>query len=934
MEDEENKKKKNEEGAEQAELLSSETESQTDSPTEELIETTSGDESNASEDTGDGGDGNDGGGIDEGLGEIQAIRKGGVVAQDISGIMKRSYINYAMSVIVSRALPDVRDGLKPSQRRILVTMKDLSLSPGGRYRKSAKIAGDTSGNYHPHGEAIVYPTMVKMAQDFNMRYPLVDGQGNFGSIDGDNPAAMRYTEARMSHLAWTMMEDLDKNTVEYIPNYDGSRKEPTVLPTLVPNLLLNGGDGIAVGMATKIPPHNLSELVDAIDAMIEKGNEWKDTREEKVSKYFLDIRTQEDLKTLPSNRFTEFTTTIEVDELMKFIPGPDFPTGAQIYDKNEIAMAYATGRGRILMRAVANIEEGKGGKFQIVVTQIPYQVNKARLVAKMAELVRAKKIEGIADIRDESNREGIRIVIEVKRDGKPKTILNKLYKYTEMQKAFNANMLALVNGEPKVLNLKTILELFVTFRQEIVVRRAEFDLAKSREREHILEGLMIALDHLDEVIKTIRESKDAEIAKSNLMKRFKLSELQSQAILDMQLRRLAALERQKIQDEYKAIKLHIEELLTLLASPEKILAQVRSELQAVRERYGDARKTKVYKGGVDEFSEEDLVAKEDVIVTVSEQGYIKRIKDATYKIQRRGGKGVRGMETKEDDAVSHIFSCSTHDDILFFTNKGKVYQRKVYEIPEFGRTAKGQPVINLINIEQGELVTSILTKTKDGILSEDVKQEQEEESEHLGKDYKFLFMATRKGTVKKTSLEEFDNIKNNGLIAIKLDVEDELAWVKPTNGNDEVILITRHAKSIHFHEKDVRPTGRATMGVRGINFKVKEDEVISMDVIRKKEDWMLTIAENGFGKISKLSQFPVQKRGGGGVFASRINGKTGTLVAARIIDHPDLELLIVSQNGQVVRIPTKQLPERNRQTSGVTLMKLNKGDKVAAIAVI
>lgn len=865
---------------------------------------------------------------------LQGIRKGGVIDQDISGIMKRSYINYAMSVIVARALPDVRDGLKPSQRRILVTMKDLSLAPGGRYRKSAKIAGDTSGNYHPHGEAIVYPTMVKMAQDFNMRYPLVDGQGNFGSIDGDNAAAMRYTEARMSRLSWAMMDDLDKSTVEYILNYDGSRKEPSVLPAVVPNLLLNGGDGIAVGMATKIPPHNLTELIDAITAMVEKGNEWKESRKTGASKYFENIRTLQDLEKLPGGRFPEFITTIEVDELMRFIPGPDFPTGAQIYDAKEIAMAYATGRGRILIRAVAEIEEGKGGKFQIIITQIPYQVNKARLVAKMAELVRAKKIEGIADIRDESNREGIRIAVEVKRDGKPKTILNKLYKYTEMQKAFNANMLALVNGEPKVLNLKRILELFITFRQEISIRRAEFDLARSREREHILEGLMIALDHLDEVIRTIRESKDADMAKANLMKKFKLSEIQSQAILDMQLRRLAALERKKIQDEYKQIKLHINELLELLSSPEKILQLINDELQIVKEKYGDKRRTKVFKGGVDEFSEEDLVAKEDVIVTVSEQGYIKRIKDITYKIQRRGGKGVRGMETKEDDAVSHIFSCSTHDDILFFTNRGKVYQKKVYEIPEFGRTAKGQPVINLINIEQGELVTSILTKTKEGVLGEDVKQEQEMESEQSGKKYKHLFMATRKGTVKKTGLADFENIKNNGLIAIKLDQDDELAWVKPTTGNCEILLITKNAKSIHFHEKDVRPTGRATMGVKGINMKTKGDEVIAMDVIRKKEDFMLTISENGFGKITKLEQFPLQRRGGGGVFAARTNDKTGTLASARILDHPDLELLIVSQHGQVVRIPTVQLPERSRQTAGVILMKLNKGDKVAAIAII
>lgn len=867
--------------------------------------------------------------------QLKITQEKGIVPTPISQEMRTNYINYAMSVIVARALPDVRDGLKPVQRRILYSMLKLGIVPSKSYKKSARTVGDVIGKYHPHGDLSVYDALVRMAQDFSLRYMLVDGQGNFGSIDGDGAAAMRYTESRLHKISMHLLNDLDKKTVNFVPTYDGSYREPSVLPAAIPNLLLNGADGIAVGMATKIPPHNLGEVTDAILDMIKKGNTWEPNGSEVITPdYKTAIKTIADIKLLPTNRFPEFQSEVTVDELMQFVPGPDFPTGGAIYDQKEIANAYATGRGRILMRAIANIVEGKGGKFQIIISEIPFQVNKARLVAKIAELVKNKKIEGIADIRDESNKEGIRVVIEIKREGKPKTILNKLYKYTEMQKAFNANMLALVNGEPRVLNLKRVLELFVQHRQEIVIRKSEYELAQAKEREHILEGLMIALDNLDEVINTIRNSKDADIAKTNLMKKFKLSEIQAQAILDMQLRRLAALERLKIEEEYKQIKKTIAELIQTLSTPERILDIISDSLSGIKTRFADERRTKVYKGGVGEIAEEDLVAEEEVLVTVSKQGYVKRMKPSTYKIQKRGGKGIVGMKTKEDDSVAHVFYCNTHDDILFFTTKGRVFQIKVYDIPEFGRAAKGQAIINLINVEQDELVTSILTRTKKGILSEDIIQEKQEASEKKGSSYKYLFMATKDGLVKKTELNEFENIRANGLISIKLSEGDKLRWVRPTTGSNEILIVTKQGRSIHFHEKDVRETGRATMGVRGIKFKSKEDEVITMDVVRKYEDFMLSISENGFGKITKIEEYPVQGRGGQGVFTARINSKTGNLAAARILDHPEAELIIISTAGQVVRIPTKELPERSRQTAGVRLMRLSGKDQVAAIAIL
>lgn len=871
----------------------------------------------------------------------------GIKPINIVDEMKKSYINYSMSVIVSRALPDVRDGLKPVQRRILYAMYKLGILPSSAYRKSANTVGEVMAKYHPHGDQAIYDTLVRMAQDFSFRYTLINGQGNFGSIDGDKPAAMRYTEAKLEKFSLEILSDIEKNTVRFDPNYDGNYKEPSVLPTKVPTLLLNGVDGIAVGMATKIPPHNLGEIIDAINYMIDKGNTWKghshynELRKNREKKQIIPqvIDPDELYKNVTiengDSLYPIFESEARIDELMNFIKGPDFPTSGVIYDKQEIEEAYATGRGRILMRGVAKIEEYKKDKYRIIITEIPFQVNKAHLVAKIANLYREKKIDGIKDLRDESNREGIRIVIELRRDSKPKTVLNKLFKYTEMQKVFNANMLALVDNEPGVLPLKRILELFITHRQEVVIRKNEYDLANAQFRAHILEGLKIALDNLDEVISTIRNSKDQETAKENLIKKFKLTEIQAKAILEMQLRRLAALERKKIEDEFKEIIKLIGGIEKLLNNPIAILNNIKNELSEIKEKFGDKRRTKVNAGKVGEFSEEDLVKPEDVIVTITKQGYIKRMPLDNYHTQRRGGKGKKGITTKEGDVVEHIFKCNTHDEVLFFTNKGRAFQLKVYDIPEFSRTAKGQPVINLIDVEQGELVTSILTRSKHGILSEDVIQEEEEISEKQGRKYKYLLMATKKGTVKKTDISQFDNIRSSGLIAIKLKQDDELSWVRPTTGNSEVILVTKKARSIRFSEKDVRSMGRASAGVRGIKFKDKNDEVIVMDVIRKGEDYLLTVSENGYGKMTEISEHAIQKRGGQGVFAFRITKKTSDLVCSRILDHPEKELLILSEKGIAIMLPIKDgIPVQHRQTSGVRLMRLRDKDRAAAITIM
>lgn len=900
----------------------------------------------------------------------QDFEQGQVVKQSIVEEMKSNYLDYSMSVIVSRALPDVRDGLKPSQRRILVAMNDLNLKPGSHYRKSAKIAGDTSGNYHPHGEQVVYPTMVKMAQDFSTRYPLVDGQGNFGSIDGDTAAAMRYTEARMGKITSTMIEDINKGTVTFVPNYDATRTEPTILPTVFPNLLCNGSDGIAVGMATKIPPHNMTEVVTALREMIKLGNKWNGEalyndlrikkeksektphvlnsspedllenyvheddpqKEEKIADIKKKIRESDDNDNATA-LYPKFESGISLDELIEIVPGPDFPTGGTIYNRKEVLKAYETGRGRILMRAKASIQEGKRNRMRIIVTEVPYQVNKAHMIEKIADLAKQKKITGISDIRDESNREGIRVVIKLKRDAQPKVVLNKLYKYTEMQKAFNANMIALVNGEPKTLNLKRMLELFISHRIEITIRRYEFELAQNRYRGHILEGYLKALDLIDEVIKLIRGSKTQEDAKENLIKEFDFTEVQAQAILDMQLRRLAALEKQKIEDEHAEIKDRIKLYTTILGSDEEILKVIDKDLEELIEKHGDDRRTKVVKGKVDEISEEDIIAEEDTFVTITRSGYVKRLSPDIYKTQKRGGKGKKGATTKAGDYIEHALLCSTHDILLLFTNKGRVFDLKAYDIPESGRTAKGLPIVNLIQIEQGEIITSVLKRTN-GINTVQNTNEMSDDdnggSVKPEKKKKYLFMTTQKGVVKKTDISKFENIRSSGLIAIKLQSGDELGWVQPTTGDDEIMLITKKGKSIRFSEEDVRSQGRNTQGVTGIKFKFDDDQVISMIVAGSDDDHLFVISEKGYGKMTELSQYSQQNRGGSGIYTFQIRKKTGDLVSADLINKDVDEMVVMSKNGVVIRLKTEGLPKLNRQTSGVKIMDMKGDDEVTA----
>jgi len=902
------------------------------------------------------------------------FKPGSVVDMPISTEMKRNYLDYSMSVIVSRALPDSRDGLKPSQRRILVAMKDLGLYPTANYRKSAKISGVTSGDYHPHGDQIVYPTMVKLAQEFATRYPLVDGQGNFGTVDGDSPAAQRYTEARMTKVAELMLNDLDKGTVTFVDNYDGSKQEPTVLPTVYPNLLCNGADGIAVGMATRMPPHNLTEVVNALRAMIKKGNKWNgvaiynelrlkreggeaipQTLNSKPASHYenyLDVEaedyeTERQLLLERVNKegpkaerlYPEFETELTPSELMEYVPGPDFPTAGVIYDKNEILNAYSTGRGKILMRAVAEIEEGERNRMHIVVTEIPYQVNKANLITKIAGLVKDGKITGIADIRDESNKDGMRIVIILKTTAQPKTVLNKLYKFTPMQMSFSANMISLVDQEPELLSLKRMLELFLNFRFVVTVRRFEFDLAQARYRGHVLEGLLKALDMLDEVIACIRASKTQDDAKSNLMEQFGFTTVQAQAILDMQLRRLAALERDKLTAEFDEISAKIKDYNEKLADQGKILEVIDEDLALLVEKHGDERRTKVVAGKVDEFSEEDLVPNAETFVTISREGYIKRLAPDTFKTQKRGGKGIIGATTKEGDLIEHAFSCMTHDSLMLFTNKGRVFSAKVYEIGESSRTAKGIPLVNLIQLDQGELVTSVLTTGKkgvtEGVMGEDEIQEGQAKSHVVEpKDFKYLFMATSNGTVKKTALKNFDNIRSSGLVSINLDEGDELKWVRPTTGEDHIILVTAEGRSIRFKEEDVRATGRATRGVRGMKFKSDSDKLISMHAIRSDENQLFTLSENGFGKMTKLSEYPVQGRGGSGVFTFQVRDKTGNVAVARMMDHPDKEIVVISEKGIVIRSAIDAIPVLGRQTSGVKVMSMKKGDRVAAMAIL
>ena len=871
-----------------------------------------------------------------------SFKPGEIKERSIVDEMKSNYIDYSMSVIVSRALPDVRDGLKPSQRRVLVAMNDLGLTPTSHFRKCAKIAGDTSGNYHPHGETVVYPTLVKMAQEFSTRYILVEGQGNFGSIDGDPAAAMRYTEARMGKITPEMLRDLNKGTVTFIPNYDGTRLEPTVLLTLFPNLLANGSQGIAVGMATQIPPHNLTELVDALREMIKRGNKWqgvsiynelrkaRESREkvpqtlnakpENYLENYVDTKSLdyskeiekivERIKETKETIYPDFKSDISPEELIEIIPGPDFPTGGTIYDRAEILNAYATGRGRILQRAQASIVEGKNGRYQIVITEIPYQVNKAYMIEKIADLVREKKITGIADIRDESNKDGIRVVVALKKDAQPKTVLNKLYKYTEMQKTFNANMIALVDQEPITLSLKRMLELFLSFRITVTIRRYEYDLAEARYHAHILEGLLKALDLLDEVIATIRGSKTQESAKTNLMDKFKFTDVQAQAILDMQLRRLAALERMKLQNDYKETKEKIIQYNEILDSQDKILEVISNDLEVMKETYGDKRRTKIVKGKINEISDEDLIAQEETLITITHTGYVKRVPPSTYQTQKRGGKGISGGETKEGDFIEHVLLCNTHDELLLFTNKGRVFSTRIFEIPEYGRTAKGIPLINLVQLDQNEIITSILTRDpKGGVMgSEEIQEQQDEKGVVRKADFKYFLMVTKGGIIKKTDLKQFSKIRANGLTAIKLEPNDELIWVKPTTGDDNVILVTAEGKSIRFSEKDVRPLGRSTRGVTAMKFKTDTDYIVGMGVVRKNEDKLFTLSENGHGKMTKLSEYPLQKRGGTGVFTFRVTPKTGKVVAARVLDHPNAEIVVISEKSKVIRSSVDAIP--------------------------
>jgi len=896
-----------------------------------------------------------------------SFKPGEVMPRSIIDEMKSNYIDYSMSVIVARALPEVKDGLKPSQRRILVAMNDLALSPTAHFRKCAKIAGDTSGNYHPHGESVVYPTLVKLAQEFSTRYLLVDGQGNFGSIDGDPAAAMRYTEARMGKITPELLKDLNKGTVTFLPNYDGTRLEPTVLPALFPNLLANGSQGIAVGMATQIPPHNLGELIDALQEMIKGKNRWEgaaiynELRKVKESKEIIprtlnskpedylenyvdtnDLDFQKAIEEIKSRVeekgeviYPDFKSDISPEELIKMIPGPDFPTGGTIYDRDEILNAYATGRGKILQRAQASIVEGESGKFQIVITEIPYQVNKAYLIEKIAELVRDKKITGIVYVRDESNKDGIRVVILLKKDAQPKTVLNKLFKYTEMQKTFNANMIALVDQEPITLSLKRMLELFLSFRLTVTIRRYEYDLAEARYHAHILEGLLKALDVLDEVIATIRGSKTQESAKTNLIDKFKFTDVQAQAILDMQLRRLAALERMKLQNDYKETKAKMVEYNEILDNQDRILEIISSDLAEIKEKYGDKRRTRVVKGKIDEISEEDLIANEETLITITHSGYVKRVPPSTYQTQKRGGKGISGGETKEGDFIEHVLLCNTHDELLLFTNKGRVFNTRIFEIPEYGRTAKGIPLINLVQLDQNEIITSILTRDpKGGVMGSEEIQEGQDEVIVEKRDFKYFLMVTKGGVVKKTDLEQFSKIRSNGLTAIKLEINDELIWVKPTTGEDEIILVTTEGKSIRFSEKDVRPMGRSTRGVTAMKFKSEIDFIVGMGVVRANENRLFTLSEKGFGKMTLLKEYTKQKRGGTGIFTFRVTPKTGPVSVARVMDHPKAEIVVISEKSKVIRSSVDAIPTLGRQTSGVKVMKIEEGDRVATMAIL
>lgn len=801
----------------------------------------------------------------------------------ITGEMKKAYIDYAMSVIVQRALPDVRDGLKPVHRRILFSMWRNGLRSTARFKKCASVVGDVLAKYHPHGDTAVYDTLVHMAQDFKLRYTLIRGQGNFGSLDGDSAAAYRYTESKLESIADQMLSDIDKETVNFAPNFDGSEKEPTVLPANLPSLLVNGTLGIAVGMATNIPPHNLTEVCDATIALMENPD-------------------------------------LEVEDLMKFVKGPDFPTGGIIYNKQDILSAYATGKAGIVMRAKTEIIEQKTGMHAIIVTEIPYQVNKASLLEKIAELVQEKRIEGIRDLRDESSKGEVRIVIELKKDTYPKKILNQLYKMSPLQETFHVNMLALVDGViPRVLSLKQIIEEYIKHRKEVIRRRTEFDLAKAKDRAHILEGLRIALLQIDKIIATIKKSKDRDDARVNLMSAFKLTERQTNAILEMKLQQLANLERLKVEQEYEEKMKLIEELESILKSMKKMLDVIRKEILEMKEAFGDDRRTKVISSPVGDFSMEDLIPDESTIVMLTADGYIKRLPPDTFRSQHRGGKGVAGLTTKEEDQVEQLFSTNTHTDLMFFTNRGRVFRLKAYEVPQGSRTSKGQAIVNFLELGSGEKVATSLAM-------DDVDGE------------KFLTMVTSMGTIKKTAIEEFAVVRRSGLIAIKLNPGDDLKWVKPTMGTDDISLVTKAGQSIRFKEADVRSMGRTAAGVRGIKLK-KGDTVVGMDVVnpslaKKGMLELFTIAENGLGKRTNLSEYKVQGRGGSGIRTMHITAKTGGVVAAYIsTKDDDQDLMLISKNGIVLRTPFKNVSSLGRDTQGVRIMRFKEaGDLVSSVA--
>lgn len=794
--------------------------------------------------------------------------------------MQQAYLEYAMSVIVARALPDVRDGLKPVHRRILYSMHEMGLRPGAKYQKSAKVVGYVLGQYHPHGDSAAYESMVRMAQDFSLRYPLVDGQGNFGSIDGDSAAAYRYTEARLAPIAEELLADIDKETVNFMDNFDGTSKEPVVLPTKVPNLLINGSMGIAVGMATNIPPHNLSEVLDALAYLADNGD-------------------------------------AKVDDLMQFVKGPDFPTGGVIYNENDIHNAYATGRGPIIMRGKAEITEGKRG-FQIIVTEIPYQVNKAELIKHIAELVKDKKMDGIKDVRDESDKEGLRIAVDLKQDAFPRKVLNQLFKYTELQKSFHFNMLALVDGiQPQILGLKGLLEKFIEHRKEVVTRRAKYDLQKAKDRAHILEGLKKALDHIDEIIAIIKKSESKEDAFNNLIKKFKFSDKQANAILEMKLQALAGLERKKIQDELKEKKELIAYLEDLLASPKKILALIKEEFSNLKKKYNEERRTKVVKSPLREIGEEELVPEEDSLFMLTRGGYIKRIPPDALKAQKRGGKGLIGIATKEEDVVSQFFVANTHDNLLFFTNSGKVFQTKAYEVPESSRQSKGKAIVNFLQIAPTDVITAVIPIPKD-------------------QKGMFLFMATTKGVIKKVDMDAFDAVRRNGMVAIKLKAGDELGWVLPTSGSDQAMLVTSGGNAIRFKEKDVRPMGRIAAGVIGIRLE-KDEKVVGTDIVPsgvEKGLRILVVMKNGYGKRTDLKSYKVQKRGGRGIMTAKITPKTGDLVSAHITSEENKEIIAVSRKGVVIRTSVESISVLGRATQGVRVMKVESGDGLASVVVV